>query len=101
MKDLDSPIMVRTLSTFQKLPPTFKQLISTQIRRLSKPKSPSKLGKSQPKLLTDKLCGHLCPDSPSFEDEAIQCYQDFLFLLNKEQELNDMIDPDNGILTAS
>jgi hypothetical protein len=44
----------------------------------------------------DNHRAHIYPDKSSFEDNAIQWYQDLL--LNQEEDLNDMIGFDNGIL---
>jgi hypothetical protein len=50
------------------------------------------------KLLTDNLHGNIFPDTSTFEDKATQWFHDLL--LNKNDDLDDKIGFDNGILVA-
>ncbi len=47
-------------------------------------------------MLTNNLRAHIHPDNSSFEEKAIQWYKDLL--LNQNEELDDMIGFNNGIL---
>jgi hypothetical protein len=94
----DTPILADTSPTFQKLPPTFKQLLLHTNEKVVYAREPVPSGRESTKLLTDNLRAHLYPDNSPFEDKAIQWYRDLL--LNQDQDLDDMIGFDNGILIA-
>ncbi len=97
MTDPDTPILANTLPTFQKLPPTFKQLLLHTNKKVVYATEPVPSRKESTKLLTDNLRAHIYPDNSLIEDKAIQWYQDLL-LNNKDH--NVMIGFNNGILIA-
>ncbi len=81
MTDPDTSILTNTLPTFQKLPPTFKKLLLHTNKKVVYAREPVLTGKELTKLLMDNLRAHIYPDNSSFEDRAIQCYQDLLLSL--------------------
>ncbi len=98
MTDPNTPIRADTSPTFQKLPPTFKQILLHTNKKVVYAREPIPSKRESTKLLTDNLRAHIYPDNSLFEDKAIQWYQDLL--LNQDEDLNNMIGFDNGILIA-
>jgi len=98
MTDPDTPILAETSLTFQRLPPTFKQLLLQTHDKIVYARQPIPSGSESATMLTNNLRAHLHPDNSSFEEKAIQWYRDLL--LNQEQDLDDMVGFDNGILIA-
>jgi hypothetical protein len=86
------------LPTFQKLPPTFKQLLFHTSEKVVYVREPVPSRRESTKLLTDNIHAHIYTDNSSFEDNTIKWYQDLL--LNQDEDLNNLIGFDNGILIA-
>ncbi len=91
---------MRLLSRDCKQPtPTGVSVTHTHSReKLSYDCKPVPSGTASAKLLTDTLRTHIFPDTSTFEDKATQWFCDLL--LNKNEELDDKIGFDNGILVA-
>jgi hypothetical protein len=63
MTDPDTPILAKTFPTFQKLPPTFKQLLLHTNKKVVYAREPIPSGKKITKLLTDNIRAHIYPDN--------------------------------------
>jgi hypothetical protein len=98
MTDPDTPIFAADSPTFRLLPPTFKQLLIQTHDKIVYARQPILSGEESTVMLTNNLRAHIHPDNSLFEEKAIQWYKDLL--LNQEEELDDTIGFENGILIA-
>jgi hypothetical protein len=97
MTDPELPVLDPKLQSFKYLPPTLQTILLHSCKKLTYACKPVPSGAASTKLLTDNLQAHTVPDNSTFEDKAILW---FCNLLLNNDELDDMIWFDNGILVA-
>jgi hypothetical protein len=97
MTDPELPVLDPKLQSFKYLPPTLQTILLHSCEKLTYACEPVPSGAASTKLLTNNLQAHIVPDNSTFEDKAIQGFRD---LLLNNNELDDMIGFDNGILVA-
>jgi hypothetical protein len=95
--DPELPVLDPKSRSFKYLPPTLRTILLHSCEKLTYACEPVPSVAALTKLLTNNLQAHIVPDNSTFEDKAIQWFCDLL--LNND-ELNDMIGFDNGILVA-
>jgi hypothetical protein len=95
--DPELPVLDPKSRSFKYLPPTLQTILLHSCKKLTYACKPVPSGAASTKLLTDNLQAHTVPDNSTFEDKAIQW---FCNLLLNNDELDDMIGVNNGILVA-
>ena len=92
------PVLKPNLRSFQYLPPTLQTILLHSREKFSYDCNPVPSGTALAKLLITNLHAHIFPDTATFEGKATQWLRDLL--LNKNDNLDDKIGFDNGILVA-
>ena len=92
------PVLKPNSWSFQYLPPTLQTILLHSREKLTYNRDPVSSGTALAKLLTDNLHAHIFSDTSTFEDKATQWFRDLL--LNKNDDLDDKIGFDDGILIA-
>jgi hypothetical protein len=95
--DPELPVLDSKLQSFKYLPPTLQTILLHSCKKHTYARKPVLSGAASTKLLTNNLQAHIVPDNSTFEDKAIQWFCDLL--LNND-ELDDVIGFNNGILVA-
>ena len=90
-------VLVPTLDSFQRLPPTLQQLLLHSHQKLVFAREPVPRGTESTSLLMQNLCKHTVPNTLPFEENAIRWYRS---LLLEQEHADDMTGFDNGILIA-
>jgi hypothetical protein len=97
--DHELPVLApESHSFFKQLSTTLQNLLLHSRDKITYGREPVPLGTALAKLLMNNLQAHILPDISTFKTKAIQWYRDLL--LNKNDDLDDMIGFKNGILVA-